>query len=86
MTYICAGKGSPGLRGWVGVAGGVGRGTPHPSTLLFRSGPPLSGLRVGQSLVCEDLSRPRPRLLVWGGSGARPVEGGGGKILFCGQV
>lgn len=33
MTYICAGKGSPGRRGWVGVAAEVGRRTRHPSTL-----------------------------------------------------
>lgn len=33
MTYICAGKGSPGRRGGVGVAAELGRRTPHPSTL-----------------------------------------------------
>ena len=32
VTYICAGKGSPGLGGWVGVVAGVGRRTPQPST------------------------------------------------------
>lgn len=32
VTYICAGKGSPGLGGWVGVVACVGRRTPQPST------------------------------------------------------
>lgn len=32
VTYICAGKGSPGLGGWVGVVARVGRRTPQPST------------------------------------------------------
>lgn len=76
MTYICAGKGSPGHGGWVGVAAGVGRPTPHPSTALrFRPGPPAPGLRVGRRLVSEDLSFPGPRLSVWGGAGIRPVGG-----------
>lgn len=59
------------------MAGRVGRSTPHPSTLPpVRSGPPLSGLRVGQRLVSGNLSRPSPWLLIWGGSGARPMGGG----------
>lgn len=32
VTYICAGKGSPGLGGWVGVVARIGRRTPQPST------------------------------------------------------
>lgn len=40
MTYICAGTGSPGRRGWVRVVAGVGRCTPpspHPFWLLLAS-------------------------------------------------
>ena len=57
VTYICAGKDSPGLGGWVGVAAGVGRRTPQPST-LSGSRPPPSGLRVASVSLLEPFSSP----------------------------
>lgn len=80
MTYICAGKGSPGLGGWVGVAAGVGRRTSHPS-ILSGSGPPPSGLPVASVSSPRAVLAPA-RSCLWG---KFKSQASSGAVLLGGQ-
>lgn len=87
MTYICAGKGSPGLRGFArgcgGVAAEVGRRTPHPSTISVSLlvSPTRSSCRPAPRLI-ESFSSP-PDASCAGKLGRQAGSGAG---LFGGQV
>lgn len=84
MTYICAGKGSPGLRGWVGVAAGVGHRTPYPSTLPPCIAPGLPH-RVFESISVLSLrtSSPPPVAACLGVAQAPGPRRGGRSVLMA---